>query len=843
MAKSTATSDGTVVHPFQSNFTAGEITPKLAGHIDLNKYVNGLETLENMTTFPQGGVTRRSGTRFVCEVKDSSAVTRLIPFEFSVTQSYVLEFGASYIRFYKDNGQIVESDVTITGITQANPAVVTASSHGYSNGDHVWINNVVGMTEVNGRRYTVANKTTNTFELSGVDSSSYTAYSSNGDGQKVYEIATPYTAAQVFDLRFTQSADVMYIVHPSHEPEKLTRTGHTSWTLTDVDFGTTGPYLDASTSSTTLTPASSAVGTGVNITASATTGINDGDGWQTTDVGRILKFNSGEAKITARTSTTVVVVTITKAFASTAGTTGWQLGAWSDTTGFPQTVSFFEQRLVFGGSTDFPQTIWASESGNYESFDVGDASAADAFIYTIAANRVNLIRWLAPIRDLMIGTAGGEFRVDRPVGEPLKPTNVNIKQETTYGGYTAQPMQIGPSVLFVQRQQRRVRELGYSFQNDAYVAPDLTLLAEHITEGGIIDVDWSQEPNEIYYAVRNDGTLLGMTYQREQDVIAWHRHIIGGKAANCTITLTDYANIQTGTKLKFTKSDGTEVTFTSTTGTAGTDEFKTETNNNTSATNLKNAINAHADFTATVASNVVTPSETTQQSTGYLTVVSQDTVRLAKVNESQAKVKSVTSITEATENQVWIIVERIVNGSTVQYVEYLDSTLNQDSALSGTVTGSSTKVTSLDHLEGQTVQILIDDAVYPKQIVSSGAVTVDLPSTFASKTIEIGLGYVSTLKTLKVEAGNTTGSTAQGRKKRYNEVIVRLYKTVGDTVNGDQIPFRSSADEMGQPIPAFTGDKRVTNLGWDRNGQITVKQTQPLPMTILAMTGTIRTSG
>ena len=841
MAKSTATSDGTVVHPFQSNFTAGEITPKLAGHIDLNKYVNGLETLENMTTFPQGGVTRRSGTRFVCEVKDSSAVTRLIPFEFSVTQSYVLEFGASYIRFYKDNGQIVESDVTITGITQANPAVVTASSHGYSNGDHVWINNVVGMTEVNGRRYTVANKTTNTFELSGVDSSSYTAYSSNGDGQKVYEIATPYTAAQVFDLRFTQSADVMYIVHPSHEPEKLTRTGHTSWTLTDVDFGTTGPYLDASTSSTTLTPASSAVGTGVNITASATTGINDGDGWQTTDVGRILKFNSGEAKITARTSTTVVVVTITKAFASTAGTTGWQLGAWSDTTGFPQTVSFFEQRLVFGGSTDFPQTIWASESGNYESFDVGDASAADAFIYTIAANRVNLIRWLAPIRDLMIGTAGGEFRVDRPVGEPLKPTNVNIKQETTYGGYTAQPMQIGPSVLFVQRQQRRVRELGYSFQNDAYVAPDLTLLAEHITEGGIIDVDWSQEPNEIYYAVRNDGTLLGMTYQREQDVIAWHRHIIGGKAANCTITLTDYANIQTGTKLKFTKSDGTEVTFTSTTGTAGTDEFKTETNNNTSATNLKNAINGHSDFTATVASNVVTASETTPQSTGYLTVVSQDTVRLAKVNESQAKVKSVTSITESTENQVWIIVERIVNGSTVKYVEYLDSNLATDSALTGTVTGSSTKVTSLDHLEGQTVQILIDDAVYPKQVVSSGAVTIDLPSTFASKTIQVGLGYNSTLKTLRIEAGSQAG-TAQGRKKRYNEVLVRLLNTVGVKINGDQLPFRSSADEMGEPIPQFTGDKRVTNLGWNREGQVTIKQEQPLPLTVLAITGTQTTS-
>ena len=573
MAK-TATS--TVVHPFQTNFTAGELSPKLAGHINFDKYTNGLEILENMTVFPQGGATRRSGTRFVCEVKDSSAVTRLIPFEFSVTQSYVLEFGETYIRFLKDNGQIVAADKTITAITKANPAVVTATSHGYTNGDHVWINTVAGMTEVNGRRYTVANKTTNTFELSGVDSTNYTTYGSGGDAQKVIEISTPYTAAQVFDLKFTQSADIMYIVHPDHEPMKLSRTSHTAWTLADVDFGATGPYLDANTTTTTLTPASAGTGTGVNITASAVTGINNDAGWATTDVGRLIKFNAGEAVITARTNTTVVVCTITKAFTNTDATVGFQLGSWANSQGWPQTVSFFEQRLVFGGSTNYPQTIWASESGNYESFDVGDASAADAFIYTIAANKVNLIRWLAPIRDLMIGTAGGEFRVDRPVGEPLKPTNVNIKQETTYGGYTSQPMQIGPSVLFVQRQQRRVRELGYSFQNDAYVAPDLTLLAEHITEGGIVDVDWAQEPNEIYWAVRDDGTLLGMTYQREQDVIAWHRHIIGGKAANCTITVTDYANIQSGSKLTFTKRDATTTIFTSTTGTAGTDEFKSE---------------------------------------------------------------------------------------------------------------------------------------------------------------------------------------------------------------------------------------------------------------------------
>jgi hypothetical protein len=139
------------------------------------------------------------------------------------------------------------------------------------------------------------------------------------------------------------------------------------------------------------------------------------------------------------------------------------------------------------------------------------------------------------------------------------------------------------------------------------------------------------------------------------------------------------------------------------------------------------------------------------------------------------------------------------------------------------------------------VQILIDDAVYPKQKVTSGAITVSLPSTFATKTIEVGLGYNSKLKTLSLEAGSQAGS-AQGRKKRYNEIVVRLLNTIGVSINDDQLPFRTSADEMGQPIPLFTGDKRVSNLGWDREGKVTIEQKQPLPLTVLGLTGTIVTS-
>ena len=825
------------VHPFQTNFTAGELTPKLAGQIDFKKYNNGVETLENMTVFPQGGTTRRSGTRFVCEVKDSSKAVRLIPFEFNITQSYILEFGNLYIRFYKDNGQITESDKTITGITAANPAVVTSNSHGYSNGDHIWISSVVGMTELNGRRFTVANKTTNTFELSGVNSSGYTAYSSGGVANKVYEIATPYTDSQIFDLQFTQSADIMYLVHPSHEPEKLSRTGHTAWTLADVDFQV-GPFLDTNTTATTLTTSATTVGSGRTLTASASL-------FASTDVGRLVKLGDGWGKITAYTSATVVTWTITKA-ATSSGSITWSLGAWSDTTSFPQTVSFYEQRLVFAGSTDYPQTIWASQSGDYENFDVDDASASDAFIYTIAANRVNLIRWLSPARDLVVGTAGGEFRVGRPTGEPLKPDNVTITQQTTYGGHTTQAIQIGNAVMFVQRQKRKVREFAYRFEDDAYAAPDMTLLAEHITEGGIDDVDFAQEPDAIYWAVRNDGTLLGMTYQREEDVIAWHRHILGGRDANCTITVTDYANIIVGSKLTLTKSDGTSVTFTSETsgGSAPseTNGWRPNTNNNTTADNIFTAINAHADFTVSnPAANIVTVTETSPNGIGLLTITTSDDVRLAVTSQTLAKVKSVSAISETSENQVWIVVERIVNGSTVKYVEYLDSTLDMDSGLSGTVTGATTTVTSLEHLEGETVQIVIDDAVYPTQIVSNGAITISLTSSYSSKAIKVGLGYVSTLKTMKVEAGASAG-TAQGRKKRYNEVLVRLLSTTGATINGDQLPFRTSANAMDESITAITGDKRVTNLGWDREGQITIQQTQPLPMTILGISGTLVTS-
>ena len=519
-----------------TNFTGGELSPRLDGRNDLNKYSSGCKTLENMIIYPHGSAARRSGSRFIAEVKSSAAKTRLIPFEFSTTQTYMMEFGNQYIRFYKDNGQILEGDKTISGATQANPVVITATSHGYSNGDEISITSVAGMTELNNKRYLVANKTTNTFEITNVDGTningtSFTAYTSGGVANRVYEISTPYLTAELFDIKYAQSADVMYITHPNHEVEKLSRTGHTSWTLSDVDF-TKGPMQDANTTDTTLNPGQSAVGTGISLVASAVTGINSGSGFLSTDVGRFVFLHGGYAKITGVTDTTNATITIITALSSASATADWRLGSFSDTTGHPSSVTFFEQRLVFAGTSNEPQTLFFSRSGDYENMDAnigGTIADDDAIIYTIASNQVNAIRFMTATRTLIVGTAGGEFTVSGGGTDvAITPTNILIKKQSNHGAANVDAISAGNATLFLQRAKRKIRELAYNFDVDGYLAPDMTILAEHITEGGITQMAYQQEPNQIVWMTRSDGQLIGLTYQREQQVTAWHRQIFGG---------------------------------------------------------------------------------------------------------------------------------------------------------------------------------------------------------------------------------------------------------------------------------------------------------------------------
>jgi hypothetical protein len=434
-----------------TNFTGGELSPRLDGRNDLTKYASGCKTLENMIVYPHGSAARRPGTQFVAEVKDSTKKTRLVPFEFSTTQTYMLEFGNQYIRFYKDNGVILS-------------------------------------------------------------------------GGSPYEIVSPYLEAELFEIKYAQSADVMYICHPNHAVRKLSRTGHTAWTLTEVEF-TNGPYLDDNVTAVTFHLSAHTVGTGRTLTASTAT-------FSSTDVGRLVRFRDGYGEITAFTSTTEVTITIIEDMGSSSSSTDWSLGAFSDTTGYPSCVTFFEQRLVFAGTKSQPQTLFFSKSGDYENMDEnrgGTVADDDAIIYTIASNQVNAIRFMTSTRTLIVGTAGGEFTVSGGgTDSAITPTNILIKKQSNHGSANLDAIAVGNATLFLQRAKRKIRELAYNFDVDGYLAPDMTILAEHISETGITQMAYQQEPNQIIWCVRTDGQLIALTYQREQQVVAWHRHIFGG---------------------------------------------------------------------------------------------------------------------------------------------------------------------------------------------------------------------------------------------------------------------------------------------------------------------------
>lgn len=348
------------------------------------------------------------------------------------------------------------------------------------------------------------------------------------------EVDAPWAEADLPTVEGPQSADVLYLYHADYPTHKLQRLGHTTWSVVEVAWED-GPYLDENDTATTLLP-SVATGLGINLTLSSTEGVNGGQGWLSTDVGRLVRYkkttNWGYAVIVSITSTTIAVADVRRDFEATpTATTTWRLGAWSGTTGYPQVATFFDQRQYMGATTDQPQTLFAAQTADFENMQpddgAGTVEADDAFVYTLSAGNVNAIRWLsAGENTLAIGTVGGEWTPN--VDGILSATNVSFRRQTTRGSAQIQPVRIGHTVLFVQRAKRKLREFGFSDEVQGFVAPDMTRLAEHITKGGIVEMDYAQERESIIWAVRNDGQLLSLTFRREEDVVGWGRHILGG---------------------------------------------------------------------------------------------------------------------------------------------------------------------------------------------------------------------------------------------------------------------------------------------------------------------------
>jgi hypothetical protein len=731
--------------PIQTNFTAGEFSPKLEGRVDVARYSNGVSTLENFIVAPFGGVDRRPGTVFVSPAKFKDKFTRLIPFQFSTAQSYVVELGEGYMRFYRDNAIVTEADVTITGATQANPIVITSAAHGYSDGDEIIIQNIVGMTELNNQHFIVNNSTGGDYELQDldgvdVDGTGFDAYVSDGDSNKVVEIVgLPYTEAQLINVQHAQTADIMYLVHQDVPTQKLIRMSDTSWSLSEVAF-TGGPFQpDNLDEAFTMNP--SATSGAITITASqAFFNVDMVDA--IIKIGGLVSTIQGYAEITGFTSTTVVNATVIETLSTSSATDEWAIGSFSEDAGYPQAVGFHQQRLWLGGTRFEPQTVFASKTLEFQNFVAG-ADDDNSLNYEIATEQVNAIRWFSTGRGLAVGTSGGIFIFSSGADFiALTPSNVSVRRETILGSELISPKRIGNFIYYVQRGRRKVREFAYNFDIDSHRSLDMTLLSEQVTESGIVLQDYQQSPNSVLWCIRDDGQITTMARQQDQEVIAWSRIITGETLA-------------------------------------GGSEYES----------------------------------------------------LAAIN------------TNSEEDQIWVSVKRTINGETRRFIEYFN-TFDFGETVSDAFfvdcgliyDGASTTILSnLNHLEGETVQILNEGAVEPPRTVTDGKITLDNATTKA----QVGLGFTSTIQTLKLEGGSNLGS-AQGKVHRVNEVTFRFYKTVGAkfgaTSGSNEIFFRNTDDQMDTATGLFTGDKRETfPMDYTRNPRIWIVQDDPLPMSVLAI--------
>lgn len=745
------------------SFNAGELSPLLDARTDVEKYGKGCRQLLNAVLETYGAARRRPGTRFVAEAKYPNRRCRLIEFEFSTSVQFIIELGHQYMRFYKDGAQV----------------------------------------------------------------------QSGGSPYEISSLYCPYQESEIYGVQFVQINDIVYLVHSNYAPRKLSRLADTNWTLEEVVYEHP-PMLEENITETKITPsaktgtitltASSAIfesshvgstwkishfrtdeSVRKNITADGTSAslrISGGYRFRTTGTWTanialqrsydhvtpvwetvrefyangdsnydiegfepedaiyqisqtnvsnpsnspkaILElvdiYGSAYAKITGFTDPQNVTATVVtpKGLYGTSATKYWSEGAWSTKRGFPGAIAVFEQRICYAGTSHQPQTIRGSAVDDYENFK-GGTDDTDAFSYTLAAQERNTILWLVAQRVLLVGTTAGEWSIGGSNDTSLTPSNVTVRRQSNYGSSPLQARLINDVVLYTQRLGNKVREMTFSYEKEGYLSPDLTLLAEHITEGGIIDTAFQRVPQSIYWGVTANGVLIGMTYERDQEVVGWHRHLTQGSVESVAV-------VSTG---------------------AGHDQI-------------------------------------------WVTV------------KRQRKVDNV--LTDFRYVEVFDTAEWTNKADCF----YVDSGKTYSGASTSTITG-------LSHLEGLTVSILADGSVQPNKTVTGGAITLDIAAT----KVQVGLPYETVIEPMRLDSDPAAG-ISQAQVKRIHKVSLRLNNSLGLTYgDGDTervLTFRNTNDAMDVSPPLYTGDKEIEFDGdFDVDPKLIIKQTQPLPLCLLAI--------
>lgn len=917
--------------PNLNAFDAGEFAPVLEGRTDLTRYNAGCRVLENFLPLVVGPAVRRPGTHFIASARYPDRRAVLLPFQYSTEQAYCLEFGDQYVRFYRNDGPLLETALNITGATQADPVVLSVPGNNYAVGDDIEVSGVLGMTELNGRRFRVIATGGSTLSLGDqhggpVVGTAYGAYASGGTASRVYTLATPYQEQDLPGLKIAQSVDTLYIAHQEYVPRKLQRYDATNWVLSQIDF-LDGPYLPANTSQATLTPGAASGAsvsltstTSVSITSTADNGFGAirvtaaNHGWKTgdkvdvagvsgsananktwtvtrvsanafdlngsvfdangtggtakphifetgtlTDVGRVVRLQHsstwGWAKIVSVTDAQHATIDIISNFGAATATSSWRLGLYSQPGGYPTCVTIYEGRLFLGGCPLAPTRIDGSISQdsagiNYETFSPtrtdGTVTDAEALQYPLDSGDVNNVLWMKDDeKGLLIGTKGGEWLLrSNALGDALTPTNIKATRGTTYGSYeNSQPVRTGGDVLFVQRKQRKVRNLNYTYEKDGFQAGDLTLLSPHITQGGLGQLAYQAEPQGWVWAVRGDGQCAIVGYDRDEQKVGWSRVKFGGYQDAARLLPAACESVTAIPDPNDARDEIWTVVRRIVNG-------KTERYVELIAADWENGDDQEKAFY--VDSGLVfsgAQGQTLQPGSGAMQKGASAgfTAGGAVFNAgdvgraiTQRYFDSAETDPENPEQRgKWKTAKATITAyvSSTQVTATINSPFPSPAPIAANGWRlSASALSNLWHLEGETLSINAEGATHPDVTVVHGTAQLTRGVGYAVA----GLKCPARLQTMRIEAGAADG-TSQGKIKRINEVTVRLVQALGGEAGPDfdnmaPLQYRTSAVPMDQPPQIADGDARVLwNKGYDTKGRVAIRQSDPFPMTVVAL--------
>jgi hypothetical protein len=819
----------------QNNFAAGELSDKLDGRTDLPQYRAGAKVLENCFTLRQGGVTRRPGTRFIVETLGTS---RLFPFVFSKNDAAVVMIDTSQL-------------LAIDRIKIYNPS----------------------------------NDTTLTlFQDVGA------AIPLNLDMDK---------------LQFVQSGDVMFFVHPDILPFVIYRDANGAYNRVPhwlVAADPSGQFLPASIKNDALSqPFRDQNKTTITIDPAAATGATTCTAsaplWDANHIGSYWRYTdevAGEEGIFIITapfidSQNVNIFWKVEPSGHTA-TTKWSEGSWSDYRGYPQSITIHESRLIFGGNLSQPDTIWASMQYNYfhmmklrllqdeglttdpsgVGYD-GDAQASDPFQFTIASKEANQIQWMESGRFLQLGTVGTEYTIRGGEEASLNSTNIQVVPQTTYGSAPVQAQRVGHSTLYLSRDGKRLREMEYQVQSDSFIAPNLSLLASDIIKHGFdpassvgeiqIKEIVYQEARGILWALTSQDALIGLSIDKDANVLAWHKHTIGGQNVEIKSITTipnpegtfddlyllvkrdiDDPGFPTQYYLEKIGGDFEHPLLFNTSSYEDDKPYFLDCSKRVSAgdtsyySDIEDLIvtwitpNNFLDLTGISINYIdgqairfydygsgVLPGGLVYNKTYYVQVVSFIVGFSTKIKLHNTRADALAQINE--------IELTSVHSGTIR-------TSHARTQFPGNI-GS-----PLDHLNYETVTVLADGFV-------SGEYTITLTGilTINEEAFEVIVGYpyTTTIETMRLEAGLQLESS-QGQAKRIDRVTARFYRTwgakIGDPSRSDsvEIKFREISDGFGSRLELFSGDKQIKFTGGpDREARVKITQDYPLPMTVTGL--------